>query len=57
MFLPIKFEILIEKSILNCNYQINNPQIIENIVIYIIKYINNDLLFWQITIITNNTST
>jgi len=57
MFLPIKFEILIEKSILNCNYQINNPQIIENIVIYIIKYINNDLLFWQITITTTNTST
>lgn len=57
MFLPIKFEILIEKSILNSNYQINNPQIIENIVIYIIKYINNDLLFWQITITTNNTST
>lgn len=57
MFLPIKFEILIEKSILNCNYQINNPQIIENIVIYIIKYINNDLLFWKITITTNNTST
>lgn len=57
MFLPIKFEILIEKSILNCNYQINNPQIIENIVIYIIKYINNDLLFWTITITTNNTST
>lgn len=57
MFLPIKFEILIEKSILNCNYQLNNPLKIKNTVIYIIKYINNDLLIWQITINTNNTST